>query len=142
MKDVRGHLHPCDEETLKQNHVRSFEGGGDVTLGLLQLLLVEVCSVTKTEARCISQARKQRATITGAKTQEAPQDQTQPLDSMRQNAYRAGSVRPQRRKRSQKNNTCIIRFQNFLFYRKLWKLEVARSARAPQQQRQHMGKTN
>lgn len=60
------------------------EGGGYITLDLFQLWLVEACSVTKTEARCISQTRKLRATITGAKTQEAPQDQTQPLDWMRQ----------------------------------------------------------
>lgn len=40
-------------------------------VGLFQLQLVEVTSVTKTEPRCISQARKLYATITEAKTQEA-----------------------------------------------------------------------
>lgn len=39
--------------------------------GLFQLQPVEVTSLTKTEPRCISQARKLYATITEAKTQEA-----------------------------------------------------------------------
>lgn len=79
--------------TLKENHVRCFKGGDDVTLGLLQLLLVEVCSAMKTEARCISQVRKLHATITGVKTQRSPSgpDTDTRLDAS--NAYRAGSVR-------------------------------------------------
>lgn len=122
--DVRGHLHPCDEETLKQKHVRSLEGGrwrharlasAAACWGLQRNENTGQVHFTSKEAARHHHSSENTGSPSGP-------DTTTPLDAS--NAYRAGSVRAPCRKFLQKNNTWIIRFQNFLFYRKLWKVEV------------------
>lgn len=52
------------------------EDDGDVMLDFLQLQLVEVRRVTKTEPRCISEVRKLYTTITDAKHRKPSRPET------------------------------------------------------------------
>lgn len=99
--DVRGHLRPCDEETLKLNRVRSSEGvawGGTPRLARFSCCLLRFVAQRKQRPGAFHKRGSCAPPSQGRKNTGSPSgpDTTTRRDAS--NAYRAGSVRPLCRK--------------------------------------------